>query len=87
MGQKSPLGQYPKGGPDWATIARWEDDGRPDLNADGTPAIPCQWTEDCTRGAIGNVARDGRPTPTCKLCAERGNLALNPFPSQASRLP
>lgn len=35
--------QYPAGAPEWATLCRWEDAGRPPLNHDGTweenPAI------------------------------------------------
>lgn len=28
--------QHPAGGPDWATIAAWDDAGRPPIAADGT---------------------------------------------------
>jgi len=31
---------YPPGGPDWATIAAWDDAGRPDIPNDGTWRSP-----------------------------------------------
>ncbi len=34
--------QYPAGGPDWATVARWVDAGRPSLNPDGTWETPAE---------------------------------------------
>lgn len=76
MTEQTPLGQYPPGGPDWATIARWEDDGRPDLNPDGTPAIVCRWTEHCTRGAIGTVLLRWDLVPACKQCATEQHLSI-----------
>lgn len=85
MTENKPRGQYPAGGPDWATVAQWVDDGRPDLNPDGTPAIPCQWYALCDRGAIGLVPHPILGTvPTCKRCAEKHDLDLQPFPVDGS---
>lgn len=36
------ISQYPAGGPDWATVARWVDAGRPPLNPDGTWETPAE---------------------------------------------
>lgn len=76
MGEWTYLSQYPPGAPEWAVVARWEDDGRPDLNPDGTPAVVCGWTEGCTRGAIGIVPLHGVLVPTCKRCAAEQHLPL-----------
>lgn len=82
MTAASPRGQYPTQRPDWATIARWDDDGRPALNPDGTPATPCEYVKPaCGRGAIGLSHNPTLGTvPTCRRCAAQQGVPLQIFP-------
>lgn len=78
--------QYPSGVAEWATVSQWEEDGRPELNADGSPTVTCEWFAGCLRGAIGVAAHPVlSPVPCCKRCAEKMGLELQPFPPAGAK--
>lgn len=86
MTQKAIRNQYPTGVADWATVSQWEDDGRPDLHNDGSPATVCEWFAGCLRGAIGVATHPVlSPVPCCKRCAEKMGLELQPLPQDGAR--
>lgn len=86
MVHPKPMAQYPKGGPDWATVSRWVDDGRPDINPDGSPVLECRWSETCTRGAIGAAAHPSLGVvPCCRRCAEDHHLEVLPLQNESFR--